>query len=91
MDLLSFLWRVFKMKCLQCTREIKSMSKFCCFHCEDLYFGENKFECFIDGTCLCVVAKGFKSLQENDAVFVGLTPDQITDITNLIKRPKKKK
>ena len=78
------------MKCLKCNREIKPMFKFCSDRCETLYFNENKFECFIDGNCLCIVKKGFKNLQENDSVFVGLTPRQIEDIKDLIIFPKKR-
>jgi len=79
------------MKCLQCKRPIKNMFKFCSDRCETIFFNENKFECFINGNCICIVAKGFKNLQENDAVFVGVTPNQIEEVKDLIKRPKKKR
>ena len=43
-----------------------------------------KLDCFIDGDCLCVVKKGFTDLQNDDAVFVALTPRERAEIDLLI-------
>lgn len=78
------------MKCKQCGIGIKPMFKFCSDSCETVFFNNTSFECSIDGNCLSIVAKGFKNLQEDNSVFLGLTPKQIEEIKDLIIHPKRR-
>jgi hypothetical protein len=82
-----------KMRCLQCNREIKPMFKFCSDAHEQAFFNKQDcgLKCFIDGNCLCIVKDDFINLAENDAVFIGLTQKQDSEIKELITHPKKRK